>query len=519
LPVNGDSHQIDRVELAKAGVKLERAPIPIADTTADPVCYCPECGARLRAIVGAAIQPPDNSAPQPINDSAATKASRSTLVDWVPGAKAAPNSPVTVDDDEEPTRVGRSPIESPLAATSDAAPSASTLKPAAPIRQKMASEDDEHTVRLRRVEDLKLRPTPSVVHREPLPNPFSKFEPPEPLPNPFSKFEPPDTMQVDAKEVVASPPLAPFASPPLAPVVALAAPAHADASTIPAVELRDTNRGVLSVQPTVVERHDSEFEYQIAPRKRRGAAVFPILGLGLGIAVAGGLGFLVYGNTTSIGRARPSAALAVGDGHSPNGLATEILSAKAVASAVASEAPAATAAAEPSVTDDVKRDAKAIESTATTRKTAEAPKVRATTRAAAAANTTSGDTEVEAAKGESPAPEAKRKVATAATKAENVKATDEDGADGPKFDSDAAAGALESAAQRASTCRQPTDPSGVARVTVTFAPSGRVTTANLAGPPFVGTPTGSCIATVMRSATIPSFSGNTVTVHKTVTIM
>lgn len=91
-------------------------------------------------------------------------------------------------------------------------------------------------------------------------------------------------------------------------------------------------------------------------------------------------------------------------------------------------------------------------------------------------------------------------------------------AEEPSFDADAAADALESAAASASSCRQPSDPSGVAVVTITFAPSGRVTTANISGPPFVGTATGSCIAATLRRAKVPAFKGNLVTVRKTVTI-
>jgi hypothetical protein len=49
-------------------------------------------------------------------------------------------------------------------------------------------------------------------------------------------------------------------------------------------------------------------------------------------------------------------------------------------------------------------------------------------------------------------------------------------------------------------------------VTVTFASSGRVTTANVA-PPFAGTPTGSCIARAVRSATVPPFSRPTFQVN------
>jgi hypothetical protein len=86
------------------------------------------------------------------------------------------------------------------------------------------------------------------------------------------------------------------------------------------------------------------------------------------------------------------------------------------------------------------------------------------------------------------------------------------------FDADAAATALDRAAGRASSCRKASDPSGVAVVTVTFAPSGRVTTATISGPPFVGTATGSCIAAAMRGAKIPAFAGQLKTVKKTVTI-
>jgi hypothetical protein len=54
----------------------------------------------------------------------------------------------------------------------------------------------------------------------------------------------------------------------------------------------------------------------------------------------------------------------------------------------------------------------------------------------------------------------------------------------------------------------------VARLSVTFAPSGRVTTAVIDGPPFAGTPEGSCIAAKFRAASIPRFSGGNVIVHR-----
>lgn len=90
--------------------------------------------------------------------------------------------------------------------------------------------------------------------------------------------------------------------------------------------------------------------------------------------------------------------------------------------------------------------------------------------------------------------------------------------DSPPFNKDAAVAALNAAVAQAAGCRQEGDPNGTARVVVTFAPSGRVTSANLSGPPFAGTRTGGCIASTMRRAKIPAFSGSHVTVAKSVVI-
>jgi predicted Zn finger-like uncharacterized protein len=86
------------------------------------------------------------------------------------------------------------------------------------------------------------------------------------------------------------------------------------------------------------------------------------------------------------------------------------------------------------------------------------------------------------------------------------------------FDRAAAAAALGGAAAQASACKKDGDPSGVASVVITFAPSGRVTSANVSGPPFAGTPTGGCIANALRKARIPAFDGDRVTVSKTIVI-
>lgn len=85
------------------------------------------------------------------------------------------------------------------------------------------------------------------------------------------------------------------------------------------------------------------------------------------------------------------------------------------------------------------------------------------------------------------------------------------------FDRSAASAALEASAAAAMSCRRPETPPGAARVSVTFAPSGRVTTATVAGA-FAGTPEGGCIARTFRAARVEPFDGGLVTVHKTVPV-
>ena len=86
------------------------------------------------------------------------------------------------------------------------------------------------------------------------------------------------------------------------------------------------------------------------------------------------------------------------------------------------------------------------------------------------------------------------------------------------FSLKAANSSLDRSARAASTCRRGTDPSGVARAVVSFAPTGRVTAAVISGPPFAGTETGSCIARTLRQTVIPEFEGPITTVAKTVEV-
>ena len=87
-----------------------------------------------------------------------------------------------------------------------------------------------------------------------------------------------------------------------------------------------------------------------------------------------------------------------------------------------------------------------------------------------------------------------------------------------EFNKSAAVAALAAAAGRAAGCKQPDGPSGGATVSITFAPSGRVTSSKVTGPPFQGTPVGGCIASAFRSASVPPFDGSPITVTKTVNV-
>ena len=78
--------------------------------------------------------------------------------------------------------------------------------------------------------------------------------------------------------------------------------------------------------------------------------------------------------------------------------------------------------------------------------------------------------------------------------------------------------ALQHAEAEALSCQKAGDPAGSAKVIVTFAPSGRATSANVSGAPFAGTVTGGCIAARFRSAAVPAFSGEHVTVTKTISL-
>lgn len=89
---------------------------------------------------------------------------------------------------------------------------------------------------------------------------------------------------------------------------------------------------------------------------------------------------------------------------------------------------------------------------------------------------------------------------------------------GDEFDREAAKKTLSAAADRAKGCKMPGGPTGIGKVSVTFAPSGEVQGALLVSGPFRGTAMERCIERTFRAAKVPPFSGSAVTVAKSVGI-
>jgi predicted Zn finger-like uncharacterized protein len=85
------------------------------------------------------------------------------------------------------------------------------------------------------------------------------------------------------------------------------------------------------------------------------------------------------------------------------------------------------------------------------------------------------------------------------------------------FDKNAAVAALGAAAANAGGCKKPDGPTGSGKVSVTFAPSGRATATSVAGE-LAGTEVGGCVARLFRSAKVPPFSGDPVTVSKSFSV-
>jgi hypothetical protein len=88
----------------------------------------------------------------------------------------------------------------------------------------------------------------------------------------------------------------------------------------------------------------------------------------------------------------------------------------------------------------------------------------------------------------------------------------------PPFDAKAARAAIDAAAARTKSCRQGGAPKGAAATTITFAPSGKVSTVAINTTRYAGTATGQCIATRLSEAQIPEFGGNPGILKKTIAV-
>jgi predicted Zn finger-like uncharacterized protein len=239
-----------------------------------------------------------------------------------------------------------------------------------------------------------------------------------------------------------------------------------------------------------------------APAQRRSGLAAPVL---LALAVAAG--FLIWKRNQT----HPP-ALAQAEQPAPAAPAAEAPRAPTLAAEPAAPTPATSASAEaPTSADDVTFE------TTPTGPTKPAPaSAAAHDKPSSEAAPTSAEKPV-AEKPASAPSEAKPEPEKPAAK-EPAPAPTTPGEPAGPFDRAAAAAALNSSAAQASACRKEGDPSGVASVVITFAPSGRVTSANISGPPFAGTPTGGCIAAALRKARVPAFEGDRVTVSKTIVI-
>ncbi len=133
------------------------------------------------------------------------------------------------------------------------------------------------------------------------------------------------------------------------------------------------------------------------------------------------------------------------------------------------------------------------------------PKAATTTPAGAAAGTTAGKA------GTAPTAAPTAKPTAAPTAAPTAPA-----AGAGEFNKGAATAALSGAAGAAKGCKK--DQSGKAVVKVTFAPSGRATSAQVVGGDLQGTPAAGCIVGAFKGLSVPPFDGSPVSVQKTVSL-
>ncbi|HET9956083.1 MAG TPA: hypothetical protein VFQ61_16365 [Polyangiaceae bacterium] len=82
------------------------------------------------------------------------------------------------------------------------------------------------------------------------------------------------------------------------------------------------------------------------------------------------------------------------------------------------------------------------------------------------------------------------------------------------FDEGAASEALKATMEHAASCKHPGDPSGQLQVSITFAPAGKVTAANLGGIRFARASARNCVGKLLKDVRVPAFTGPAVTLKK-----
>ena len=86
------------------------------------------------------------------------------------------------------------------------------------------------------------------------------------------------------------------------------------------------------------------------------------------------------------------------------------------------------------------------------------------------------------------------------------------------IDNASAVAAIAAAARSSGSCLDAGSGTMSMPVQVTFAPSGRVTTAMVTGGSLAGTPAGGCIATSLRTATVGAFDGAPVAIRTVIRV-
>jgi hypothetical protein len=89
----------------------------------------------------------------------------------------------------------------------------------------------------------------------------------------------------------------------------------------------------------------------------------------------------------------------------------------------------------------------------------------------------------------------------------------------PSIDQAALRAAFAEGEVKAKSCLGATSPSGTARISVTFAPSGEAVGAVVGGAPFANTLEGQCMAAKFRTLHVPAFTGAEVIVRKSISFL